>query len=688
MDLPFIINPLLPMWLMLILALLGAVSVLAAWRLGLSGWALRTATLTSILIALFNPSLLDEVTEPLPDIVVAAVDRSSSQELGDRAAATDLVLEALRTRIDRWPDTELRVVEIGDGPDNSGTLFAPNLRETLADVPQNQIAATFLVSDGRVRDAADMPKTDAPVHTLLTGSSDDWDRRIVIDNAPAFGIVGEAGELSLRMEDLGNVPESISKTARLGVSVNGNDADVYEFEVGKPVVFSVSPATPGPNLIHIWTDEQEGELTDRNNQAVVEFTGINDRLRVLLVSGEPHAGERTWRNLLKSDLSVDLVHFTILRPPGKRGNVPVNELSLIAFPTRELFLEKIDEFDLIIFDRYQLRGILPASYLKNVVDYVKNGGAVLVSAGPEFATAGSLYHSPLGEILPAAPTGIVLEEAYRPKLTDTGRRHPLTATLQDWAGSTSGQPDWGRWIRYIEVRKKFGDVLMNGPDDLPLLVTNRAQRGRISILASDHAWLWSRGYEGGGPQSELLRRLAHWMMKQPELEEEALFASADGLDMTITRRSLKDEVGEVEITRPDGTRVLLPMAQQDEGLFQTKYQANEHGLYRLRNDDRNAVVVLGPASPVEYENTIASSSPLDDIAEASGGALMRIEGGIPDIRRISTGSVFEGKGWLGIKARDAYRVLDTRYTPLLPPWAYLLLISGLLLWGWLREGRR
>ena len=98
----------------------------------------------------------------------------------------------------------------------------------------------------------------------------------------------------------------------------------------------------------------------------MQINGVRDRLRVLLVSGEPHAGERTWRNLLKSDASVDLVHFTILRPPEKQDGVPVDELSLIAFPTRELFIEKIEDFDLIIFDRYRRRGILPSLYLENI----------------------------------------------------------------------------------------------------------------------------------------------------------------------------------------------------------------------------------------------------------------------------------------------------------------------------------
>ena len=138
---------------------------------------------------------------------------------------------------------------------------------------------------------------------------------------------------------------------------------------------------------------------------MVSIDGVRDKLRVLLVSGEPHAGERTWRNLLKSDASVDLVHFTILRPPEKQDGTPINELSLIAFPTRELFQQKIKEFHLIIFDRYARQGVLPIIYFDNIARYVQEGGAVLVAAGPDYASPTSIWRTPLEQILPAEPSG-------------------------------------------------------------------------------------------------------------------------------------------------------------------------------------------------------------------------------------------------------------------------------------------
>ena len=378
---------------------------------------------------------------------------------------------------------------------------------------------------------------------------------------------------------------------------------------------------------------------------------------------------------------MDLVHFTILRPPEKQDGVPVDELSLIAFPTRELFMEKIEDFDLIIFDRYKRRGILPALYLENVANYVRNGGAVLVAAGADFASADSLYRSPLGEVLPATPTARVIEEPYLPRVSDLGQRHPVTANLP-------GKGDWGRWLRQIEVSEPQGNVVMTGQDDRPLLILNRVKEGRVALLASDHAWLWSRGYEGGGPQLELLRRLAHWMMKEPELEEEALTANAEGQTMRIVRRTLADEIPSVTITTPDGSTTELTLSQTSEGVFEGTFEGPEIGLYRLENGDQKSIIGLGPAAPREFVETIARAEVVKPILSAMRGGVARLEEGVPRLRDVRLGRPAAGRGWVGLTPRNAYETRDIRQTPLLPAWLVLLLTAALIVAAWVREGRR
>ncbi len=675
-----VFDPALPIWLIAALAGMALTALaLAAWR-GLSGWALRGIGAAIILAALLGPSLSREDREDLTDIAILVEDASASQQLAKRPTMTAGAADTLETRLEAR-GVEVRRVTVGDGADNSGTQLMTALSEALASEPQGRIAGMFLLSDGRLHDLDRAPALPAPLHLVHTGRDADWDRRLIVEGAPAFAILDEEITLTLRIEDSGAAPGDVE--VPLDISVDGETPQRFTVPVGRPIELPLALPHGGRNVLEFVTSEGDGELTARNNTALVQINGVRDRLRVLLVSGEPHAGGRTWRNLLKSDSSVDLVHFTILRPPEKQDGVPVDELSLIAFPTRELFLEKIDDFDLIIFDRYKRRGILPALYLENVAEYVEKGGAVLFAAGPDFAGANSLYRSPLEAIVPARPTARVMSEAYSPEITDMGERHPVTAGLK-----AMHDGPWGRWLRQIEVTGATGDVVMAGAEDAPLLILDRVGEGRVSLLASDHAWLWNRGYEGGGPQLELLRRLAHWMMKEPELEEEALWAEATGQTMRIIRRTLGDEVENVTVTGPDGAEVTLPLEEVSPGRFEAIYEGPQIGLYRLSSGDQNAVIGLGPAAPLEFEQTIADGEALAPLIDGTGGGIRAIEDGVPAIREVREGRPAAGRDWLGITPRGAYVTQSVTQTPLLPAWLVLALIAALVTGAWLREGRR
>ena len=684
MTATLIFDPILPMLLIAVLAvLLAAGLALATWR-GLSGWAFRALAGLVILGALMGPVYQEEDRAPLSDIVMIVEDESASQGLGDRAAMTASAADTLAAHLEARANTEVRRIRVLDAPDNGGTQIMTELAQAMAEEPLGRIAGVVLLSDGRLHDADRTPPLPAPLHLLHTGREGDWDRRLRIENAPAFAILGEEVRMTLTITDEGASPDGVT-TVPLDISVDGAEPRRFEVALGETIDLPLTLPHGGRNVLQFTTPAAPGELTDRNNTALIQINGVRDRLSVLLVSGQPHPGTRTWRNLLKSDSSVDLVHFTILRPPEKQDGVPVRELSLIAFPTRELFLEKVDDFDLIIFDRYRRRGILPSIYLDNIRQYVENGGAVLFAAGPDFAGAESLYRGPFEDIVPARPTARVVEEGYRPKVTDLGRRHPVTAGLQGEGEEVGG---WGRWMRQIEVVQTSGDVVMSGAGDRPLLLLDRVGEGRVALLASDHAWLWGRGFEGGGPQLELLRRLAHWMMKEPELEEEALWAEATGQQMRVIRRSLDDTIGALSITTPSGEVIEREMTEVSPGRFELVYNGPEIGLYRLENDDQSAVIGLGPAAPVEFEQTIASAEALQPLISATNGGVRALADGVPGIREVRAGRPAAGRGWIGITPRGAYETRSVSQMPLLPAWLVLLLVSGLILSGWLREGRR
>lgn len=684
-------SPLLPLPVIAGLAALTLVATaVALWR-GLTGWWLRGLAALVLLAALAGPSLRREDRAPVSNIALVVVDDSASNRIDGRDGQSGEAVAGLKERLDRLAQggrLEVRTFHVADRGED-GTKLLSALAEAAAELPADRIAGAVLVTDGQVHDAQAVPGFPGPVQVLLTGHAADWDRRVVVETAPAFAIVGEAVSLVLKVEDLGEAPPA-GGIATLSISLDGTDPMRFDVPVNRSVTLPVTLNRGGVNVLQISTPEVAGELTDRNNQTIVSINGVRDRLRVLLVSGEPYPGERTWRNLLKSDSSVDLVHFTILRPPEKQDFVPVFELSLIAFPTQELFMEKVDQFDLIIFDRYKRRGILPNAYFDNIARYVRDGGALLIASGADFAGAESLYRSPLREILPVEPTARVMEEGFVPNVSNVGHRHPVTAGLEEHAPrppAEDGTPGWGRWFRMVDVNATAGETVMQGPEGRPLLVLAREGEGRIAVLNSDQAWLWSRGYEGGGPQLELLRRLAHWLMKEPELEEEVLRGTGQDGGVAIERRTLGESVPPVTATSPSGVESQVALVETAPGKWEGRIDNAENGLWRLANGDQKAVAVVGPPSPKEFADPVSTAAVLQPLADASGGSVRRVEDGAPDVRLVRAGRVAEGRSWIGLADREAYQVRDIRRMDLAPGWLSLILAAGLAFIAWRVEGR-
>jgi len=682
-------SPLVPneiLWAAIAVAAIAAALLLVIKSRG--SW-MRAIALGFAALALANPSLTREDREALQSVAVVVVDKSPSQGFGEREKQTEAARAAVTQRLGRIAGLEVRTVEAGaaDGETDGTRLFAA-LGAALADVPPDRVAGAVVITDGRVHDvpaeAAQLGFT-APVHALITGRPGERDRRVALISAPRFGIVGQQQTIVLRVEDQGTRPGPVQLTIRR----DGETLETRNVLAGDPVRVQVQIPHAGQNIVEIEASSLEGELTTINNRAVVAIDGVRDKLRVLLVSGEPHAGERTWRNLLKSDASVDLVHFTILRPPEKQDGTPINELSLIAFPTRELFQQKINEFHLIIFDRYARQGVLPVIYFDNIARYVRDGGAVLVAAGPDYASPTSIWRTPLDVVLPAEPSGRTTEGAFFARLSDLGKRHPVTRGLE---GAETDPPHWSRWFRLVDARADKGTAVMQGPDNKPLLLLSREGEGRVALLLSDHIWLWARGYEGGGPHLDLLRRLSHWLMKQPDLEEEALRVSVRGRDLEIRRQTMADEVAQVSVTTPTGATRTLTLDKAEPGVWRAVTNANELGLWRATDGKLQALVNVGPANPREYAEVTSTTSVMSPLTNATGGDARRIADAsgtisIPRMLAVRSSDTFKGDDWLGLKMRDASVVRGIGVLPLFAGMLGLLLLIGSLAATWMREGR-
>jgi hypothetical protein len=653
------------------------------------GWVVRALALAMMVLALANPSFTREDREPLSSVVAVVVDKSPSQGFGDRIKQTEAARAELAERLGKIPGLDVRFVEAGEADgETDGTKLFGALNAALADVPPDRVAGAIMITDGRVHDVpAEIAALgfSAPVHALITGRRDERDRRVVLVTTPRFGIVGQTQTIVYRVEDQGAPPSNAEVTVR-------RDGEVLErrsVTPGSTINAQIPISHAGPNIVEIEAAPLEGELTPVNNRAVVSIDGVRDKLRVLLVSGEPHAGERTWRNLLKSDPSVDLVHFTILRPPEKQDGTPINELSLIAFPTRELFQQKIKEFNLIIFDRYARQGVLPIIYFDNIARYVQEGGAVLIAAGPDYASPTSIWRTPLEQILPAEPSGRTVETPFYAQLSDAGKKHPVTRGL---VGSDTSPPHWSRWFRLVDARAGSGTTVMEGPDKKPLLVLSREGEGRVGLLLSDHIWLWARGYEGGGPHLDLMRRLSHWLMKQPDLEEEALRLIVHGRDLSVERQTMADSVGEVTLTLPSGKTQTVTLQSGEPGLWRGSVRATELGLWRASDGKLNALVNVGPPNPREFAEVTSTTEVLGPFAQQTGGDARRLTDAsgavsLPRIVAMRSSDTYRGDDWIGLKMREASVVRGIGVLPMFAGLLGLLLLVGALAATWAREGR-
>ena len=619
-------------------------------------WLTRAVALTVLAAALANPAYVREEREPLPSVAAVIIDQSESMTFGERTGIANAAREKLQAELDADASLEVRMIETDSGAD--GTNLVGALEGLMADVPRDRIAGAVFVTDGQVHDVPeDLSRLSdlGPIHALITGDPESGDRRISLVQSPDFGIVGEQAEFVVRVDD------PVAAQATVSVSVNGGREEQITVETGVDTPLPIEIERRGDNIVVVETPEGAQELTLANNRTAATLSGVRDRLRVLLITGKPNAAGRVWRDLLKSDPSVDLVHFTILRPPFKQDVTPLDEMALIAFPTQELFEGKLDEFDLIIFDQYERRTVITMGYLGNMARYVADGGALMIAAGEDFAGPASLANTPLAGVLPALPTNSIEVGEFTPELSDTGRRHTITQPLD-------GQ-SWGGWVRYIQATAEAGDVLMTARNNDPLLVVDRVGEGRVAQLLSGQIWLWARGHDGGGPFAELIRRMVHWLMKEPELEERQLRLEARGDTLRATLRTLSDNAAPLTIETPDGATMEPDWQAAGPGEFVAEAPIDRLGLFRARAGGLEAVTLNGPANPKEYAALEATGEVLAPLAERTGGGVYMIDrpgDRIPDVRRVGRNADAEGNSWLGLRERGAYAVRSSTTLPLLP----------------------
>ncbi len=652
-----IFSPLLPTLWLAIPGAFAALATLAAFITRAPGAIIRAAGFLLLLFILLGPNLVAQTRQPLPDIALLLIDQSQSMTIGNRTLLANQAAAALRHTAD---PTDLRIITIPPAPDG-GTAAFTTLRAALAAIPPDRLAGIIAITDGEITDA---PTTlPAPFTALITAKGEETDRELRLINAPTYGLVGQTIPLQLAVFDHGT--SNAGATTAVTISEDGKPIATTQVTIGETTTINLPIPHAGPIIIAAAVAPLPGEISTLNNQAAFTLNGIHKRLNVLLISGSPDLGERSWRLLLKSDPAIQSVHFTILRTPGETIDADPSDLALVPFPVEQLFNTDIDKFDLIILDRFNTAGLLPPQYLANINNFVQHGGALLAEMGPEFAGPNSLALTPLAPALPAvpAPPG-VLTEPFSPLVTSLGARHPVTAPFANMILSP--------WYRQVGATPTAGDVLMTGANNAPLLILAGIGQGRAGMLLSDQFWLWTRGGSHDGPALPLLRRIVHWLLREPALEAESLTAQRTGNTLTITRQTLSpNNPGTATVTAPDGTISSIALQQTAPGRFTAAVPAPQPGVWKIQNGNLTANAVANVENALEYQNLAATA------------AILR-----PAARNII---------WLGqsetpplsslLQPRHASEITGSRNIPLLPPLPTMVAALLLLAAAWWRESQ-
>lgn len=660
-----VFSPLVPVWLLALIGAALALALLLTLRRIPRHAPLRIAAALVFLLLLANPVREEERRETVDDIGLVLIDRSDSMGVEDRTARAEQAAEALGANDD---GVEWQVRDIA-AEDDGGTRLGSAVESAIGAADTARLGGVFVISDGISEDELTpglLPR-GVPLHHLVAGNEEVNDRRLVVEHAPPFTIAGEDASIRVRIEDTEAAP--VPLTIRTGSGYRAEQRLVP----GEAATIEIPVERRGDIDVALSVPVRPGEATAVNNRALVSLQGVTERLSVLLVSGRPYPGGRVWRDIFKADPNIDLVHFTILRLPSSFDTTPPQDLALIPFPVEELFQERLADFDLIIFDRFDLTELMSPAYFYSLAERAEAGGGLLVVAGPEFAGPAGLANTALSRVLPAVPAGGQVTESYVPRLTPDGRRHPVTRTL-----APSGEAGWGNWGSLAEMQARSGDVLMRGPGDRPLFILDRVGRGRVGLLASTGLWWWARAVEGQGPHAELLRRTAHWLMQEPDLEEEQLRVNGTAESLIVESDSMQP-LSAATVTAPDGSmaEIALPASGRAE------IPMAEPGLYEVSAGQRRRFALVG--NTAEFDRLRPDTEALSEAVTASGGGTFRLSEGVSDIRRVSEGSGAAGADWAGVRRREAGALLAVETRSLVPAWAPLLLIAALLGFAWWRE---
>jgi len=665
MNLNFNINLEIEFYFIAILVGFAAALLFVSYKKKISALYYRSIFLLMVCLILLSPVVVKEIREYLENKIVVVMDNSASMNVASRKELADRALGQIKQQ---FPKNE--IVLINNVKDSN--LFSLLLNNVHI-LPLSRLGGVVFITDGQVPDA---PKDSAilknmfPINAVIIGSKNEFDYKVSITQSPKYAIVGDNIFIKVKAEVDGK-RISPNQSITLNIEKDGENLTSEDIIIGEEKEFEFKLEHAGQNIFEFSIPNIEGEISNINNKTAVIINAIRDRLKVLLVSGKPHIGERAWRNLLKSDPSVDLVHFTILRSPYSFDLTPSSQLSLIAFPVDELFQRKINDFDLIIFDKYVHYGMLNDRYFSNIAEYVKNGGSFLFEMASDRLEP-AIFDSELANILPINPRisqQEIIKGKYVPALTDKGKYHAITSGLEIDA------KDFKEWTSQVSLLQTKGENLLKGLENNPLLIVDKVGKGRVALLASDNIWLWSKYPTSRGAYIDLQRKLAHWLMKEPELESGYIKVTRNGENLDIAQRFSDNSLYKINLETPDEQVKEIELLKNGAWL-EASFSLGQNGTYKLYNDNGKAFFVVGNADDSEFENIVATNDNFKNITSLSGGKISWY--GVNDSVAASD---------FKFNNKKSYEVKGINKINLFSPWLYMALILLGAIYVWNRESK-
>ena len=711
-------------------------------RIGL--YALRMAGALLLLLLVLQPALeLRKVLWRKTHLAVLVDDsRSMTLKAGDdttRSAAVQAWFEAHADQFDALSEkyfvdvfsfsdtvakTSLQSIAEGLPAKGRETGMYRALSEMAGRYPREDLSGIMIAGDGcdtmgfpegGLKDECPLPTgCDTPVFTFAPyGGGSGADLAITAVRYDDFAFVHNtlSIEVDLRLQGMK------ARTVRLSLSREGAPvtAQAVQLEPGKPRTVSLSfkPTKVGRSLYEVSVPVLAGETVKRNNSRMFIVKVIRDKVRVLQVAGRPDWDERFMRRFLKKNPNVDLISFFILRNMEDLFWVPEQELSLIQFPTDELFNTQLHTFDLVIFQNFSYRGFQMEQYLANIARFVREGGAFMMIGGDLSFNGGGFSMTEIEDILPVrlAPLGNTFDpDAFSPRLTDAGEKHPIMRLDRD------REKNLGLWAALPQLQGiNTGLVLRDDAlllaehptltepgtgKPAPLVALRRVQKGRSLMVAADSTWKWNfdEVRRGGGPEyyNRFYSNAIRWLIQDPDLELLQVIPGRDsyrpGEAVTLSIRALDDDFmpaqntgvtidwkdaagvtgSAVVRTDDDGTASYTFPAPQTPGPLTIRASGNTGGDTR----QNASALVLVDEGGAEFARVAVCDDKLQDLARRSGGAAYSLN---------DTVSVDE-LPWLAVRAR---RIADREDVPLWDTW--WVLAAAVLLFGiewWWRKRLR